>query len=230
MFEEIEKYYKKNSINIIATNIIIKYYSICIIITSPLLYLLKINIKNIPLYFVSYIIYVSVICIIAYFLATYEYGKKYNVKFKRGISNKKNNSYPTLKDINKMKDIDIMKKYIKKKRMYNKETIENIINHYRQASFPKSNNFIAILAIIISIVLSILGYYNMTDIISIIIYSLAIIFIYALLYYIYKGIIDIGGEITGDKNINAILEEIFIEILNEYIIESKAKKKINNNL
>lgn len=224
MFEEIEKNYKKNSINIITTNIIIKYYSICIIITSPLLYLLKINIKNIPLYFVSYIIYVSVICIIAYFLATYEYGKKYNAKFKRGISNKKKNSNPT------MKDIDIMKKYIKKKNMYNKETIENIINHYRQASFPKSNNFIAILAIIISIVLSILGYYNMTDIISIIIYSLAIIFIYALLYYIYKGIIDIGGEITGDKNINEILEEIFIEILNEYIIESKVKKKINNNL
>lgn len=224
MFEEIEKCYKKNSINIIATNIIIKYYSICIIITSPLLYLLKINIKNIPLYFVLYIIYVSVICAIVYFLATYEYGKKYNVKFKRGISNKKNNSNPT------MKDIDIMKKYIKKKNMYNKETIENIINHYRQASFPKNNNFIAILAIIISIVLSILGYYNMTDIISIIIYSLAMIFIYALLYYIYKGIIGIGDEITGDKNINEILEEIFIEILNEYIIESKVKKKINNNL
>lgn len=224
MFEEIEKHYKKNSRNIIATNIIIKYYSICIIITSPLLYLLKINIKNIPLYFVSYIIYVSVICAIAYFLATYEYGKKYNIKFKRGMSNKKNNSNPTMKDIN------IMKKYIKNKRMYNKETIENIIHHYRQASFPKSNNFIAILAIIISIVISILGYYNMTDIISIIIYSLAIIFIYALLYYIYKGIIDIGGEITGDKNINEILEELFIEILNEYIIESKVKKKINNNL
>lgn len=230
MFEEIEKYYKKNSRNIIAGNVLRKWIFIFIGSVAIIALYLYLSIQNKIYYCIIMLLIIIIETFATLLLAVRECNRKIKETYKLNIFNrKKENSDPTIIDDNEIYDKLLMKKYIKKRKFYNIEMIKNIIDYYREKHNNKIDNYLTILTIIISLIAIIFSNVKI-DIICIILFIALILLAYKIVYKFYESVICLNNGLNEKQNIYESLDEIFSEILNEYIIESKVKKKINNNL
>lgn len=210
MFEEIENFYRKECINNKLNRKIIITYAILytlVCISGLFKYII-----TIPLFMIGCIFCIKKVC-----------EKELNSKLKLSIQ-KKDTKSMNLKNISKEKDKLLLKKYLKQKRYYSEETLKYLMEHYRALSVSRtSNNFIATLSIVVSILIPFLNVDNGSPNSKICFTIFMLIFF--IIYWLYKKFTLIIKTFTGENNMYTNLEEIFTTLIIEKSFEAKKKKK-----
>lgn len=215
MFKKIEYLYKKKSpYNRIKIKLFCAY-----LITIFLLWCL--NIYNI--YWMMLLI-----LIISFFAVKYICEKELNTKLYIIIW-KKDNSGKPLNEIIHCEEKQLFKNFLKKEKIYNKEVLACIIDHYRV--YIRQNiigdNFWAIIAIIISIALAFVTKdgFDIKSFEQALPYLFALVFVTIIIYYPIKKFPEIKKFFKGEDGIYENLEIIFSELYIEYKEEKIDTKK-----
>lgn len=218
MFSKIENIYKKESpYNRIKIRLFITY-----IITMLLLWVFNIN--NIYLMMI-------LMLVIAFFTIKYICENELNAKIYFKYDKRDNEGQP-LNEIIHNKEKLLFKQYLKKENIYNRESLECILNHYRAYIKPNTvgNNFWAIIAIVISIGLAFVTKegFDIKSFELSLPYLFAIVFMAIIIYYPIKKFPEIKKFFKGEDGIYENLEIIFSELYIEYEeekIDTKKKSK-----
>lgn len=145
MFENLENLYKekanyvKNSLFLVLA-VILAYATIGIIF-----YILKIKLNLLSSIMVSiFVLPLAIILMIIIGMIQHKIKPSKNIK---------KIIFDILKEKDESIDIKMMKSYLKKKKLYNKEIIESMINHYRNKmnNTSNENNYFVILGLLIAI-------------------------------------------------------------------------------
>ena len=215
MFKKIENLYKKKSpYNRIKIRLFWVYLVIIFLLWS-------FNIFNI--YWIMLLT-----LIITFFIVKHVCEKELNTKLYI-IIDKKNGSGIPLNEIIHNNEKQLFKKFLKKEKIYNKESLECIINHYR--TYIKQNvigdNFWAIIAIIISIALAFVTKdgFDIKGFEQALPYLFALAFVTIIIYYPIKKFPEIKKFFKGEDGIYENLEIIFSELYIEYEEEKIDTKK-----
>lgn len=145
MFEDLENLYKekanyvKNSLFLVLA-VILAYATIGIIF-----YILKIKLNLLSSIMVSiFVLPLAIILMIIIGMIQHKIKPSKNIK---------KIIFDILKEKDESIDIKMMKSYLKKKKLYNKEIIESMINHYRNKmnNTSNENNYFVILGLLIAI-------------------------------------------------------------------------------
>ena len=214
MFKKIEELYKKESSYNKITRKAFKLY-ICIFVVVWIFGLFSHFLYGIPIAFIM-IISMKKIC-----------EKELEMKFYFKVGKKSNEEY-CVSDAIKDQELNLFRKYVKDNNIYNKESLKNIVEHYRliNVSKTKSNNFLTILSILISILIPFLNRDNfeINNISITISYIIGIILLYGMIYWSYKQTYSLTKSLSGEDGMYERLEEIFSELLNEKNIEEIKKE------
>ena len=224
MFKKIENLYKKKSPY---NRIKIRLFWIYLVI---IFLLWGFNIFNI--YWIMLLT-----LIVVFFIVKHVCEKELNTKLYI-IIDKKNNSGKPLNEIIHSKEKQLFKNFLKKEKIYNKESLGCIINHYR--TYIKQNvigdNFLAIITIVISIALAFVtkNGFDIKSFEQALPYLFALIFVTIIIYYPIKKFPEIKKFFKGEdaiyENLEIIFSELYIEFREEKIDtnkKSKPKKQVN---
>lgn len=218
MFRKIENIYKKESpYNRIKIRLFWTY-----IITVFLLWIFNVN--NIYLMMI-------LMLVIAFLTIKYICEKELNTKIYFKYDKRDNDGQP-LNEIIHNKEKLLFKQYLIKEKVYNRETLECILNHYRTYIKPNivGDNFWAIIAIVISIGLAFVTKegFDIKSFELALPYLFAIVFMAIIIYYPIKKFPEIKKFFKGEDGIYESLEIIFSELYIEYDdkkVEHKKKTK-----
>ena len=220
MYNQIEDIYKKKSpYNRIKTKMFIIY-----IIDIILLWIFNVN-----------KLYILMVCtiIITFFVIKHLCEKELNTKLYFKIGDDKIDK--PLNELIYEKERQLFIDYLKNKKIYNKETLECIINHYRSYIKTKivGDNFWAIIAIVISIVLAFVTKegFDIKMFEKSIPYLIGFVAIAIIIYHAIKGFAEIKKFFKGEDGLYENLESIFSELYIEFNcnnIKTKPVKKANN--
>ncbi len=206
MFENLENLYKekanyvKNSLLIIGS-LILAYVTIGIIF-----YILKIKLNLLSSIMVSiFVLPLAIILMIIIGMIQHKIKPSKNIK---------KIIFDILKEKDESIDTKMMKSYLKKKKLYNKEIIESMINHYRNKmnNTSNENNYFVILGLLIAI-FAIIKDTNYQ--IVLLILSPIIAFIINFTINLYKTIwLILKREESMYENLEEILCTIYAELIN----------------
>lgn len=206
MYKKLEEYYKKNSPY---NKIKIKTYFIYVVVTFLLL------VCN----YYENIVFMIIILILLFFtykgicekvLGTKLYFK-YNKRAKNGLS---------LDEIISNKEKSIVIKYLKENNLYNKDSINCILNHYRCNKSVKiiGGNFLGILTLIISVALAFVTKdgFAFNNFVSAIPYFISLFVLVWMIYFSFNKVVELRKIFKGEEDIFERLEVIFSELYVEY--------------
>lgn len=214
MYKRLEEYYRKNS----PYNKIRK--KTCFIYIVVIFLLLACN-------YYEKIFFMFIILILLFFvykgicektLGTKLYFK-YDKRAKNGLS---------LDEIILNKEKSIVNKYLEENNLYDRDSIECILNHYRYNKNVKiiSGNFLGILSLIISVALPFITKdgYDFYTFISTISYFLALTVVVYIIYFSFNKFTELKKIFKGEEDVDERLEAILSELYVEYY----CKKEKNN--
>lgn len=209
MFKKIEELYKKESVY----NKIVKVSTICLIVTVIISWILTIF----KLGYLALIFIVADVLIIKIISEKILKTKLYFKFFPR-------DSFCSIDELAIKKEIENFKSYLRNKELYNKDTLCNIIEHYRNMQIinREDKKYLEFLLGIIPIAISFLSEATLENIVY---YLIAIVITYSAIYYFYAQIKNIIKSLNGDLFMYERLEEIFSELLNDMNIEQNQIKK-----
>lgn len=209
MFKKIEELYKKKSSYNKITRKAFKIY-VCIFVFVWVFELFANFLYAIPIAFVM-IMSMKRIC-----------EQEFKTKFHFKVRNKNSENY-CVSDAIKEQELNLFRDYVKNNNIYSRESLKNIIEHYRliNVSKLKSNNFLTILSIMISVLISFFdkNNFNINNTVTIFLYIIGIVLLYTMIYWSYKQVYSLTKSLKGEEGMYERLEEIFSELLNEKIIE-----------
>lgn len=215
MYRKIDDYYKKNS-----------PYKKIKIWTCVLSFLASIILSAFSTT-QNYVIPLIVIFILAILTMKWIYEKILEEKLYFNFNNKNKSSVPLDNIINE-KEKTMFIQYLKANNLYNKDIIKCILDHYR--CFIKSKavngNFLAILSIIITIILTFVTKegFDVNSFSASLPYILSLIFVFILFYYPISKVVTFKKVITGEDGLEERLESIFSEIYIEFNEKNNIKK------
>ena len=223
MFRKIENIYKKESpYNRIKIRLFWTY-----IITVFLLWIFNVNNVYLMMIFMLVIAFLTIKYICEKELNT-------NIYFKY---DKRDNDGQPLNEIIHNKEKLLFKQYLIKEKVYNREALECILNHYRTYIKPNivGDNFWAIIAIVISIGLAFVTKegFDIKSFELALPYLFAIVFMAIIIYYPIKKFPEIKKFFKGEDGIYESLEIIFSELYIEYDdkkVEHKKKPKAKKQI
>lgn len=215
MYRKIDDYYKKNS-----PYKKIKIWTYVLAFFVTLLLLAFSTTKN-------YAISLVIIFILAILVMKKIYEKILSEKLYFNFNNKNNSGVP-LDNLILEKEKTMFVQYLKDNNLYNKDTIRCILDHYRCFIKVKTvnGNFLAILSIIITIVLTFVTKegFDVKSFSVAMPYILSFIFIFILIYFPISKVIALKKVFTGEDGLEERIESIFSEIYVEFDAKGSIKK------
>ena len=218
MYRQIEYIYKKKSpYNRMKVKLFFLY-----VIDVILLWIFNIN--------KLYVLMVITI-IINIFVIKHIYEKELEEKL--CIRIKRNEFDKSLNELIQRKEKQLFIDYLNSKNIYNKETIEFIVNHYRAHIKSKivGDNFWAIIAIVISIVLAFITKegFDIKLFEKSLPYLISFVALAIIIYHSVKGFMEIKKFFKGEDGIYENLESIFSELYVEFSCNNNVKKTIKKS-
>ena len=221
MYKEIENFYKKRSpFNVIKRKTFILY-----IIVVFLLWIFNIN--N---FWLLMIITVLAMVFFMKRICEKELKTKLHISIGKKIKNEK-----CLQEIIDDREREIFKEYLNKNKLYDKEIILLIIEHYRNQMKMKliGSNLLSVISIVVSIALTFVSKdgFNFNNFVNALPYLISLFIMTIIIYFSIKSIGEIKLFVKGEDGIFERIEAIFSEIYIEYINElnNKNDKIIKNS-